>query len=218
MNAVKTYKKSIFINCPFDTNYKTIFHAIIFVVLDCGYMPRCAFEVDDSSENRLKKIIALIKNCRLGIHDISRTELDKGNNLPRFNMPFELGLFFGAKYYGEKKHRFKNCLILDNKNFRFQQFISDIAGHDIKIHGNAYQKAINGVREWLLHQTEKNILLPGSKNITDRYDIFYQQRLPKICRQLQLPSPVKMPFIEYRKLAAYWIKENSPLSSHYLHA
>jgi len=210
MISSEMYKKSIFINCPFDKNYKAIFHAIIFMALDCGYMPRCAFEADNGTENRLKKIIALIKNCCLGIHDISRTELDKSNRLPRFNMPFELGLFFGARYYGQKEHRFKNCLILDSKNFRFQKFISDIAGHDIKIHGNAYQKAISAVREWLLPQTEKNVFLPSSKSITVRYNVFHQQRLPEVCKQLQLPAPDKLSFIEYRKLATYWIKDNPP--------
>jgi len=58
-------------------------------------MPRCALEVQDSSENRLKKILRIIGECQFAIHDISRTDLDKKHQLPRFNMPFELGLFMG---------------------------------------------------------------------------------------------------------------------------
>jgi hypothetical protein len=59
-------------------------------------------EADDSSENRLAKIQAIIEECQFGIHDISRTEVDGDPPLPRFNMPLELGLFLRAKRYGNK--------------------------------------------------------------------------------------------------------------------
>jgi hypothetical protein len=47
----------------------------------------------------LSKIEKLIEVSKYGIHDISRTELN-AHNFPRFNMPFELGIFFGAKRHG----------------------------------------------------------------------------------------------------------------------
>ena len=46
----------------------------------------------DRYDLRLLKILCIIGECRLGIHDISRTELDAASGLPRFNMPLELGL------------------------------------------------------------------------------------------------------------------------------
>jgi hypothetical protein len=33
---------------------------------------------------RFEKILQLVKACRFGIHDTSRTELDRRNRLPRF--------------------------------------------------------------------------------------------------------------------------------------
>ena len=55
-------------------------------------MPRCALEVDDAGQFRIDKILAMVRGCRLGVQDISRTELDTVYQLPRFNMPFELGV------------------------------------------------------------------------------------------------------------------------------
>lgn len=54
-------------------------------------------EINDAGDQRIDKINNIIKECKIGIHDISRTELDDHSNLPRFNMPLELGLFLGAK-------------------------------------------------------------------------------------------------------------------------
>ena len=106
-----TSARDVFINCPFDLTYKPVFWAVVFTVLRSGFSPRCALETDDSSENRLAKIEAIIEECRYGIHDISRTAGDGDPPLPRFNMPLELGLFFGAKRYGNKNQKAKRALV-----------------------------------------------------------------------------------------------------------
>lgn len=43
-------------------------------------------------------------------------------------MPLELGTFLGAKHFGSEIQKKKTCLILDKEKFRYQKFISDIAG------------------------------------------------------------------------------------------
>jgi hypothetical protein len=91
------YDRSVFINCPFDDRYRPLFHAIIFAVHDCGFLARCALELEDSGEERIRKIKRIIRECQYGVHDISRVQLDSGTGLPRFNMPLELGLFLGAQ-------------------------------------------------------------------------------------------------------------------------
>src|SRR5438874_3253316 len=103
------YDRNVFVNCPFDDDYRRLFEAVVFAVYDCGYTPRCALEIEDASEVRIDKITKIIGDCRFGIHDISRTEPDAATSLPRFNMPFELGLFFGAKRFGRAEHRLKSC-------------------------------------------------------------------------------------------------------------
>lgn len=103
------YNDNVFINCPFDAKYKSLFDAMVFAVHDCGFIPRCAREEDDASEVRIDKIYNIIADCRYGIHDISRTELDEDSNLPRFNMPLELGIFLGAKKFGTEEQKRKNA-------------------------------------------------------------------------------------------------------------
>jgi len=87
----------VFVNCPFDEQYRPLFRALLFAVLDCGFRVRCALEIDDASEIRIDKIFRIIGEAKYGIHDISRTEPDPENRLPRFNMPLELGMFLAAK-------------------------------------------------------------------------------------------------------------------------
>ncbi len=98
---------AVFLNVPFDTAYRPLFEAMVFAVLDCGFQPRCALETTDAGQVRVQKIAAIIRECALGIHDISRTGLDKESRLPRFNVPFELGLFLGAKWFGNQIQRRK---------------------------------------------------------------------------------------------------------------
>lgn len=161
------YNESVFINCPFDKNYKPILNSIIFTIFDCGFTPRCALEEDDASNIRIDKIYKMISSCRYGIHDLSRVELDSKHKLPRFNMPLELGIFLGSKMFGENKHKKKACLILDIKKYRYQKFISDISGQDVKAHNNKEEKVTKIVRDWLRGKSTRTP--PGGKVIYQRY-------------------------------------------------
>lgn len=55
---------------------------MVFVLKACGYAPRCAMESDNAAEVRVEKILRIIGECGLSIHDISRTQLDRGSKLP----------------------------------------------------------------------------------------------------------------------------------------
>ena len=93
----RNYDVNVFINCPFDGQYKRLFEAVVFCVFDCGFRSRCALELTDSGRVRIDKIYEIVDDCRYGLHDISRTGLDNKTRLPRFNMPFELGVFLGSQ-------------------------------------------------------------------------------------------------------------------------
>lgn len=144
------YDDSVFINCPFDDQYRSLFQALIFAVHACGLISRSALEVDDGAEVRIDKIARIIGECRHSIHDISRVEGDPGSGLPRMNMPFELGLFIGARRYGGAQHRKKTCIIFDRERYRYQQFLSDIAGQDIRAHNGDPAEVIRAVRNALV--------------------------------------------------------------------
>ena len=178
------YTDNVFINCPFDLAYKPLFDAIVFAVHDCGFIARCALEEEDTSQVRIDKIYAIIEDCRYGIHDISRTELDEVSGLPRFNMPLELGIFLGAKRFGAKEQKRKNCLVLDRELYRYQQFISDIAGQDIQVHNNSPETIIKVVRNWL-RTTSRRETLPSGNIIWERYQNFMKD-LPQMAQDFQL--------------------------------
>lgn len=182
------YESSVFINCPFDDNYTEILHAITFSICYANFIPRSALETTDSAQERLTKIVKIIKECNFSIHDISRVESVSSdpNNLPRFNMPFECGLFFGALHFGNRIHKTKKLLVLDSEKYRYQKTISDISGKDPACHENDPKKAIACVRRFLCDKsTIKTGHFPGEEFFQKKYKEF-QDDLPSILTELSL--------------------------------
>lgn len=197
--------KEVFVNCPFDEEYLPLFHAVIFTLHACGYVPRSALEAENVAEPRFEKIVRIIRQCPLGIHDISRTEMN-AEGMPRFNMPLELGLFLGAARYGGRDQKRKAALVLDREPHRYQKFISDIAGQDIRAHGGKVEQMIREVRKWLAAQ-ERSRVLPGGEEIIRQYGRF-QKRLPALLRRASL----KQHELQYRDLnafIAYWFAQHA---------
>jgi hypothetical protein len=155
---------NVFINCPFDSTYQEFFRAIVFTVKKLGFTPRCALEEINSAEQRIQKIKRIISECQYGIHDLSYTALDEINQLPRFNMPLELGLFLGIHNGGSNV----SALILDKERYRYQKFISDIAGQDIKSHDGDIEILIKAIRSWLVSLVSPRKLL-GDKKIYEDF-------------------------------------------------
>jgi hypothetical protein len=206
-----TYDNSVFLNCPFDPPYRPLFEAVTFAVYDCGFFPRCALEVDDGSQVRIEKINGIIRSCRLAVHDISRTQLDAVTRLPRFNMPFEFGIFVGAKTFGTKEQRRKACIVFDRERYRFQAFLSDVAGQDIRGHDRSVPVAIHHLRDFLSTHCARNVLLPGGDALFSRYRMF-RRALPESCRRERL-DPGRLTFRDLTVLIVGWIDVN-PLPHH----
>lgn len=198
------YNYQVFLNVPFDEEYKSIFRALIFAVHDCGYQVRCALESHDGGEVRVDKLYNMIEGCRFSIHDISRTTLDKVNKLPRFNMPLELGLFLGAKRYGGAKQKKKVLMILDAEEFRYQKYCSDIAGQDIRAHENLDVKAIRAVRNWMqLAPDRQGDDLPSWTFMARKYKRF-QAKLPEVCKKSKL-SLRHLTYADYLTIVVGWL-------------
>ena len=64
------FEQCVFINCPFDDDYMPLLRALIFTVIQCGFRPRIATERSDSGEVRIKKIVGIIGESKVSIHDI----------------------------------------------------------------------------------------------------------------------------------------------------
>jgi hypothetical protein len=204
-SATKLRSSDVFVNCPFDSNYKPIFDAIVFAIFDLGFVARSAREDDDSGEVRLYKIERIIEECKFGIHDLSAVELDPVNGLPRFNMPLELGLFLGCKHFGNHSQRRKVTLILDEQQYRYQKFISDIAGQDIHPHNGEPEEAIRQIRKWLAAASKRR-LLPGGTDIIKRYRRF-QSALPTVCEEAKLEI-AELTFNDLAGLIVNWLRTN----------
>jgi len=204
-----TYDLDVFINCPFDAQYADMFHALVFAVHDAGFRSRCALERSNAAETRIAKIMRIIAECRYGVDDISRTELDQTNQLPRFNMPLELGIFLGSHGFGDADQRRKACLVLDREPYRYQKFISDLAGQDVYSHGGVPEGAIREVCNWL--RTESgSTMIPDADDMGHRFTAF-QIDLPVICRSLPRPmNPAKLQYGVYVHVVTQWIIRNTP--------
>jgi hypothetical protein len=198
------YDDNVFINCPFDEAYQDIFYAIVYTVYRCGFCPKCALEEDNALDNRLHKIERLIEESRYGIHDISRIELNP-SNLPRFNMPFELGIFFGAKKFGNVRQKNKAALIFEKQKFLYQQYISDLSGIDTKAHGNEPVKVIRFVRNWLA-ATSKRSGLPGDQLLIREFRQF-RTDLPILLKEAHI-SPHELSFNDLCQIVEEVIRQN----------
>jgi hypothetical protein len=199
--ARPTSPTDVFINCPFDGPYQPIFDALIFTIFACGFRPRSARELDDGGQTRIDKIYGIMGECRYGIHDISRTELDDKYGLPRFNMPLELGIYLGAKHYGNESQKQKQLLIFDSQKYRYQKFISDIAGIDIHSHGGRPAGAIAQTRDWLANVSRRHI--PSSDRVIGPYRQF-RRKLPAIADALQLDAD-NLPYVDYERIVVSWL-------------
>jgi hypothetical protein len=201
MSAVG-YNDNVFVNCPFDAEYTPLLRVTVFTIYRCGFIPLSALGEDDGTDNRLDKIIRIIENCKYGIHDISRIELNPAG-LPRFNMPFELGIFFGAKRLGSKEQKTKNALVFERVKFSYQQYISDLNGIDTKAHNNDPDNLIRQIRNWL-SAASKRTTIPGPIIIRNEYNEF-SALLPQIVELAGLEMD-DIPFNDYCQIVEEAVK------------
>jgi len=199
----RSYNSSVFINCPLDCGYRPLFHASVFTVLWCDFTVRCAEEESDSGEIRLRKIFRMIRECKYGIHDLSRTNVDRKTRLPRFNMPFELGIFLGAKQFGVEEQDKKTSLVFERRPHSYEKYISDIKGQDIASHDNKPEVIIRRIRDWLDTNSTKRCL-PGGSALWTEYRNF-RTWLPKACRTKRLGIR-ELTYHSYANLVYEWIE------------
>jgi hypothetical protein len=138
----------IFINCPFDEEHFKLLKSTLFTIIYLKKIPLIS-ETKDSSENRLGQIVALMKQAKYSIHDLSRIEGER----PRFNMPLELGIDLGLKYSEQFEN--KKILVLEKEKYSLKSITSDLAGNDTKHHDNKPDEIIKCIRDWFLSAVEK---------------------------------------------------------------
>lgn len=164
------FAKNVFINCPFDDDYRRLLLAMVFTVKYLGYKPRLALERANCAETRIEKIVSLIIESRFGIHDLSRMVSADKNEHYRMNMPFELGIDYGAKVLKGGQWASKQILILEKEKYRYQRALSDISGSDIKSHNDEPDKVIKVIRDWFF--TTEKIRFDSGNRIWTKFNEF----------------------------------------------
>jgi hypothetical protein len=120
----------IFLNHAFDSRREYLYLSLIGSLASLGLRPRSVVELPGDT-SRLERLHALIRACQYSVHDLSAVELTvRPYRVPRFNMPFELGLAVALKLQGE--HEFR---LLEAVDRRLDQSLSDLKGYDPYIHG-----------------------------------------------------------------------------------
>src|SRR4051812_36698161 len=87
----------VFLNVPYSPSYEKLLVALTAALVAVGRRPRLTFEIADGGQGRFRRIFALLKSCRVSIHDLSAVGLPV-----RFNMPFELGLACAIQEQGAR--------------------------------------------------------------------------------------------------------------------
>lgn len=173
------YDKNVFINCPYDDEYRPLLRPLLFTILFHGFEPRIALENSDSGLPRLQKISELINESKYSIHDLSRMQANKAKEVYRLNMPFELGIDFGYRLAGID-HSEKRFLILEKESHRYMKAISDINGLDIKFHKNDSLEIVTATRNWFVETVNyKNAKSPTViwYNFNDFYAKLYDDKV-----------------------------------------
>ena len=166
--AVAKRPADVFLNIPFADSHEFLYVALIAGLVAFRLNPRCVLEIPPQ-QSRLQRLYQLIASCPYSIHDLSHVRLSRtGHRVPRFNMPFELGIAVAVALaeQGAKAHQFR---IFEARQYRLHQSLSDVLGWDPYIH----RACADGVLEALLDAFPD---LPEAPDLTD---------LRRLCKDLR---------------------------------
>lgn len=135
---------NVYINCPFDKKFEQYYSSILFTIIFLGYEPRSTLCNTDSSIPRLDKILALIKECDISVHDISYAKAVKKKEYYRLNMAFELGMDY---CYKKSINDSKKFIIIASDEHDYKRALSDMSAIDIQHYTN-YVKLIDRIINW----------------------------------------------------------------------
>jgi hypothetical protein len=140
---------SVFLNCPYDLEYQTLFDSAVLSIVCSGFTPRSALESGTIAEPRMARITRAIFESKYSIHDLSRCRGEGDANLARFNMPLELGIAMARRYLGRRAADKHDWLVLVPAGHPYGRYISDLAGFDPITHDGSERGLILAIMTWL---------------------------------------------------------------------
>ena len=151
--------------------------------------------------------MTIIKESKFGIHDLSRIVSTEADQHFRMNMPFELGIDYGARFLSDGGDwASKRILVLEKERYRYQKALSDLSGSDIKNHDNDPVKLIEAVRNWFL--VEDNLNADAPALIWDQFNYFSAELSDKLeAKGYGLDDVERIPIPELMMYLDEWIEE-----------
>jgi len=161
----------VFINCPYDSDYEPVLDALVLTTVFFGLTPTSALTSGDPGRARMERIVLAIEAADYSIHDLSRCRGEGAQGLTRMNMPLELGI---ALYRSHKNGHRWMALVPDDSPH--QQYISDLAGYDLKVYGGDNDRvgAISKVASWYRSVGPADSPRITPRPITDSIPLFAQ--------------------------------------------
>lgn len=133
------------------------------------------------------------------------------DDLPRFNIPYELGLDIGSMEYGSKKLQNKKILILEAEEHHYKKVISDIAGQDIYNHDNNPKTLVRKVRNWFSAGDDTK-MYPSATEIWAAYNEFYSDLIKTLLENGYATEEIKdMPVADFIKYTRKYIADRSKI-------
>jgi hypothetical protein len=200
------FETNVFINCPFDDEFRTLLKPLLFSLLYFQLEPKIS-QTESSASIRINQIKQHIRNSKFSIHDLSRSKPMKKSELPRFNMPYELGLDIGCAEFGSAKYRNKKILILETTRYHYQKVLSDIAGQDIENHDNDPATLIRKVRNWF-STVDSSRDYPSANKVWIAYNQFYDDITRTLAIEGFTDNEIEnMPISDFIKFSRDWIDD-----------
>ncbi|MGB8258856.1 MAG: hypothetical protein WCE75_00830 [Terracidiphilus sp.] len=161
---------AVFLNIPYDEEFKSLYVAYVVGLSLLGLVPHIASEIPGGAR-RLDRILALIQRCRYSIHDLSRVEVSVvSDSVPRFNMPLELGMTIT---WSELYPDLHTWFVWESEPYRIQRSASDLNGTDPCIHHGTVEGVLSELRSAFWRQDAPQIdeMVDCSRFVQQRLDL-----------------------------------------------
>jgi hypothetical protein len=186
--------RSVFVNCPFDEGYRESLDAMVFTIVNAGFIPWMAGSTGNVSVPRYERILEGLRRCRYSIHDLTRFQGEGAENVGRFNRPLELGMAMALRSLGSEE-AVHDWLVLVPDGHIYHRFVSDLAGFDPGTHDGSPNRVALCVLAWLVTRPTADLLI-GPDVVMPKLPVFSRLR-----RELDARWNDKTPWTEIVRLA-----------------
>jgi hypothetical protein len=165
----------VFVNCPFDDDYRDQLDAIVFTSIQAGFVPWMAGSTGDVAVSRVERINDGLRACRYSVHDLTRYQGEGQANLSRFNMPLELGMAMAVRHTSGDDDRHDWMFMVPDGHV-YQRYISDLAGFDPIPHDGSGRGVAVAVLSWLSTRAAAKVAV-GPAEVLGKLPEFSRRKL-----------------------------------------